>query len=100
MRETDMQDDRFLVGPDGLLRRESGAVATEFADGVVCGILEYEEGSFIVLRLFERGTAASGEYVNAADAHQLVLSEDSARQLARLLIDRADELHGVGHPRH
>ena len=85
------------VDDNKFLRDEDDNLVAPFVTSFVAMELVYPGASVICCRLWD-GTVQQGSEVAAADAHQFRMSPTSARRLAKLLLQCADELEGVDHP--
>jgi hypothetical protein len=91
--------DSFITTDDGLLTDGEGMALATFVDSFKLLEMHFPEASVILLRLFEKETSAPGQPVSAREANQVRMSAQSARRLAELLNQAADDLEGRQQPR-
>ena len=96
-----MLDDTITIGTDGIGRDARGIIPARFVDSFHLAELVHPGASIICLRLYEatEDATAPGQTMPRADLIQVRMSPRSARELARLLLDGADNLEGQGAPR-
>jgi hypothetical protein len=92
----------LICDATGLLRDESGTPYAEPIDSFVAGESNTISQTLVIVRLCQssKQPKIEGHEIPVESARQFVLTSATARRLARQLIERADEIDGIGQHKH
>ncbi len=85
----------YKVGDDNLLRNDNGGLIGPLVNSFAVGEMVFPGISLICCRLWD-GAKGQESGVDDGNALQFRMTSESARQLAKLLLAKADEVEGVG----
>ena len=85
----------YKVGDDDLLRNANGGLIGPLVNSFAAGEMEFPGLSLICCRLWD-GTQRQESKVDEATALQFRMTCEDARHLAKLILEKADEIEGVG----
>lgn len=89
----------FKVDDNRFLRKSDGTLAAPFVTSFVAAEMVFSGASVICCRLWD-GTVLQENEVSPEDAHQFRMTAATARRLAKLLNQAADDLDGIDQPQH
>ena len=92
----------LICDPAGLLRDHAGTPHAEIIDSFVTGEANMPDQTLVIFRLCRasKQPKIEGHETPAEAARQFVLTSGTARRLAQQLIERADEIDGIGQRSH
>lgn len=93
-----MTDDDTRVDSAGFVRRSDGRAAAEYVDQAKTGVFDFPDVSVICLRLCQTSEGMP-VWPDATAGVQVLMTEQTARDLAHQLLAIANELRGDGHVR-
>ena len=97
-----MKPETLFCDATGLLRDSAGNPHAEPVDSFVTGEANTLDQTLVIVRLAQasKQPKIEGDEIPTEAARQFVLTSATARRLARQLIQRADEIEGIGQRNH